>query len=71
MRPVLSPTLLLALPAHAKRPDAPTVPKVPSTEEVVAADGFTPTPPPLKATGPNPDTGRVQRNGPPDTGDTP
>lgn len=44
MRPIVPLTLLLALPAHAKRPDAPTVAKVPSIEEVVAAEGFTPTP---------------------------
>ena len=52
MRPLLSlhplAAVLLALPwaapAHAKKPDAPTVPKVPSIEEVVAAEGFTPTP---------------------------
>ncbi|HCH64819.1 MAG: hypothetical protein CL927_20530 [Deltaproteobacteria bacterium] len=34
-------SLLFALPLHAKRPE---VPKVPSIEEVVAAEGFTPTP---------------------------
>ncbi|HCH65191.1 MAG: hypothetical protein CL927_19175 [Deltaproteobacteria bacterium] len=44
MRPIVPLTLLLALPAHAKRPDAPTAAKVPSIEEVVAAEGFTPTP---------------------------
>ena len=44
MRPIVPLMLLLALPAHATRPDAPTVAKVPSIEEVVAAEGFTPTP---------------------------
>ena len=32
------------MPAHAKNPDAPTVPTVPAIEEVVAAEGFVPTP---------------------------
>jgi len=36
--------LLLALPAQAKRPETPAIPKVPSIEDVVAAEGFTPTP---------------------------
>jgi formylglycine-generating enzyme required for sulfatase activity len=48
MRPLLPLSLLLAVPlvgpAHAKKPDAPTVAKVPSIEEVVAAEGFVPTP---------------------------
>lgn len=41
MRPIVPLTLLLALPAHAKRPDVATVPSI---ETVVAAEGFTPTP---------------------------
>jgi len=36
--------LLLALPAQAKRPQLPPAAKVPSIEEVVSAEGFTPTP---------------------------
>jgi formylglycine-generating enzyme required for sulfatase activity len=36
--------LALALPTHARRPSSPPPPKVPSIEEVVAAEGFTPTP---------------------------
>ncbi|HCH65373.1 MAG TPA: hypothetical protein DFR83_21385, partial [Deltaproteobacteria bacterium] len=48
MRPLLPLTLLLAVPlvgpAHAKKPDAPSVPTVPAIEEVVAAEGFVPTP---------------------------
>ena len=43
MRPIVLLMLPFALPAHAKRPDVPTVAKVPSIEEVVAAEGFTPT----------------------------
>ncbi len=41
---MLSLALLLALPAQAKRPQLPPVAKVPSIEDVVAAEGFTPTP---------------------------
>jgi hypothetical protein len=48
MRPLRPFTLLLAVtlvgPAHAKKPDALPVAKVPSIEEVVAAEGFVPTP---------------------------
>ena len=36
--------LLLALPAHAQTPDLSGVATVPTIEEVVAAEGFTPTP---------------------------
>ena len=44
MRPLLTLAILLAVPAHAKKPDASPLPQVPSIEEVVAAEGFTPTP---------------------------
>ena len=44
MRRTIPLALLLALPAHAKKPDLSGVAKVPTIEEVVAAEGFTPTP---------------------------
>ena len=44
MRPLLLLAVLFSLPAHAKRPNTTAVPKVPAIEEVVAAEGFTPTP---------------------------
>ena len=45
-RIVLLPLLFLTLPADARKktPSQPLVPKVPSIEEVVTAEGFTPTP---------------------------
>ena len=44
MHPIPAFLLVLALPVQAKRPAPPPVATVPSIEEVVAAEGFTPTP---------------------------